>query len=65
MVAMKLLGDAPEEVVCWACSPSTKDWSAELTPPVARALEKLPALVLEQIAAWKDASKAKETSYEC
>ncbi len=66
MIALKLLDSSPEEVVLLGVQPqSTKDWSAELTPAVARALEKLPALVLEQIAAWKDASKAKETSYEC
>ncbi len=75
MIALKLLDSSPEEVVLLGVQPqSTKDWSAELTPAVERALQKLPALVLEQIATWKDASRAaslkdanssKETSYEC
>lgn len=61
MVALKLLDSAPSEVVLLGVQPqSTSDWSAELTPPVRSAVEKLPGLVLAQIARWKD-----QKAYEC
>jgi len=54
MVALKLLGDAPEEVVLIGVQPqSTSDWTPELTPAVAKALQKIPDLVLAQVDAWK------------
>lgn len=54
MIALKLLGDAPEEVVLIGVQPqSVSDWNPELTPPVAEALKKIPDLVLAQIQAWK------------
>jgi hydrogenase maturation protease len=58
MVALKLLDSSPQEMVLLGVQPqSTSDWSTELTPAVQRALEKLPGLVLDQIAAWrKDAN---------
>jgi len=53
MVALKLLGDAPEEVVLIGVQPqSTSEWTPELTPAVAKALEKIPDLALAQIEAW-------------
>lgn len=57
MVALKLLGDSPDEVVLLGVQPqSVNDWSAELTPPVAQALEKIPDLVLAQIQTWSRSS---------
>lgn len=54
MVALKLLGDEPDEVVLLGVQPqSTSDWTAELTPPVAKALRKIPEIVLAQIEDWR------------
>ncbi len=59
MVAMKLLGDSPEEVVLIGVQPqSTSEWSPELTPAVAKALLKLPDLVLSQVAKWQAQEKS-------
>ncbi len=59
MIALKLLGDAPDEVVLIGVQPqSVSGWSPELTPPVALALEQIPNLVLSQIEAWKGAACA-------
>jgi hydrogenase maturation protease len=59
MIALKLLGDSPDEVVLIGVQPhSVSDWSPELTPPVAAALKKIPDLVLSQIEAWKGAACA-------
>ncbi|HTS75368.1 MAG TPA: HyaD/HybD family hydrogenase maturation endopeptidase [Bryobacteraceae bacterium] len=59
MIALKLLGDSPDEVVLIGVQPqSVSDWSPELTPPIAAALEKIPDLVLSQIEAWKGAACA-------
>lgn len=56
MVALKLLGDEPDEVVLLGVQPqSTSDWTAQLTAPVARALAKIPDIALAQIEAWKAA----------
>ncbi|HWC01119.1 MAG TPA: HyaD/HybD family hydrogenase maturation endopeptidase, partial [Bryobacteraceae bacterium] len=38
MIAMKLLGEAPEEVVLLGVQPLSTDWGTELTPPVKNAL---------------------------
>lgn len=58
MIALKLLGDPPEEVVVLGVQPLSTDWSAELTPPVQAALDRLPDLVLAQLEAWSEPTGA-------
>ena len=53
MVAMKLLGEAPEEVVLVGIEPVTTEWGAQLTPPVQETLPALLAVVLEQLQLWE------------
>jgi hydrogenase maturation protease len=53
MVAMKLLGDLPAEVVVFGVQPMSTEWSAELTPPVEKALSPLIDSVVAQLEAWK------------
>ena len=53
MVAMKLLGEAPEEVVVLGIQPSSIDWGTELTPQVRRNLASLVDLVIEQLKSWR------------
>jgi len=52
MVAMKLLGDAPPEVVVFGVQPMSTEWSAELTPPVEQAMRPLIDAVLAQLETW-------------
>lgn len=52
MVAMKLLGDAPEEVVVLGVQPLSTEWSAELSPPVAIAMDALIDAVIRQLRTW-------------
>jgi hydrogenase maturation protease len=52
MVAMKLLGDGPEEVVVLGAQPLSTDWSTELTPPVLNALSALLDEVIAQLDLW-------------
>jgi len=52
MIALRLLGGAPEQVVVLGVQPLSTDWSAELTPPVQAALESLPGLVIAQLESW-------------
>jgi hydrogenase maturation protease len=52
MIALKLLGDAPEEVVVLGVQPLSTEWSAELTPVVQSALDRLPDLVIAQVEIW-------------
>lgn len=52
MIALKLLGDGPEDVVLLGVQPQSMEWATELTPPVRAALERIPGLVLDQLAAW-------------
>jgi len=58
MVAMKLLGDLPEEVIVFGVQPLSTEWSAELTPVVEKALGSLIDSVIEQLEAWKPAGAA-------
>jgi hydrogenase maturation protease len=51
MVAMKLLGDLPAEVVVFGVQPGSTEWSAELTPPVEKALGPLIDSVVAQLKA--------------
>lgn len=52
MIAMKLLGEPPEEVVVIGVQPSSTDWSAELTEPVRDSLGELLRVVLAQLESW-------------
>jgi hydrogenase maturation protease len=55
MVAMKLLGDLPGEVIVFGVQPMSTEWSAELTPAVEKAIGPLLDSVIEQLEAWKPA----------
>jgi hydrogenase maturation protease len=57
MVAMKLLGDSPEEVVVLGVQPMSTDWGAELTAPVQNALAPLLDGVIAQLAVWSAPAK--------
>jgi hydrogenase maturation protease len=52
MIAMKLLGDAPEEVVVLGAQPMSSAWSPELTPVVEKCLAQLLDVVIAQLDAW-------------
>jgi len=52
MVAMKLLGQPPEQVVVLGVQPMSTDWGAELTPPVKNALLPLVDVAISQLASW-------------
>jgi hydrogenase maturation protease len=57
MIALKLLGESPEEVVVIGVQPQSTDWSAELTAPVRDSLDELVAVVLAQLESWTKAAK--------
>jgi hydrogenase maturation protease len=50
--AMRLTGDAPEQIVVLGVQPRTIAWGTELTPPVEAALPRLIDAALEQSNAW-------------
>jgi len=52
MIAMKLLDEAPAEVVVIGVQPQSTEWSAELTPPVRESLDELLKVVLAQLETW-------------
>jgi hydrogenase maturation protease len=52
MVALKLLGESPEEVVVIGVQPMSTDWNAELTPPVRSSLGKVVDAVVAQLQFW-------------
>ncbi len=52
MIAMKLLGEAPEEVVVIGVQPQSTEWSAELTEPVRQSLDELLRVVFAQLETW-------------
>jgi len=54
MIAMKLLEDAPEEVVVIGVQPGSTEWSAELTPPVEGAMLSVLDLVIGQLRSWQE-----------
>jgi hydrogenase maturation protease len=56
MVAMNLLGEAPEDVVVVGIQPFSTDWGAELTPPVQQTLPSLLDVVIEQLRTWEGAA---------
>lgn len=52
MIAMNLLGDAPEEMVVLGAQPLSTGWSAELTEVVAGAMDGLVDMVVRQLGEW-------------
>lgn len=52
MIAMKLLGEPPKEVVVIGVQPQSTDWSAGLTAPVRESLDDLVAVVIAQLKSW-------------
>jgi hydrogenase maturation protease len=58
MVAMNLLGEAPEEVVVVGIQPVSTEWGAELTPPVQATLPSLLDVVIEQLHSWEGVKAA-------
>lgn len=53
MVAMRLLGDVPDEIVVLGVQPLSTEWSAELSPPVQKAMDALTEAVLAQLQSWQ------------
>jgi hydrogenase maturation protease len=52
MVALKLLGEAPPELVVFGVQPLSTEWSGELTTPVREALPALLDAVVRQLEVW-------------
>ena len=52
MVALKLLGESPQEVVVIGVQPQSTDWSVELTESVRESLDELLAVVIAQLESW-------------
>ena len=52
MIALKLLGESPEEVVVIGVQPQSTDWSAELTATVRESLDGLLTVVVAQLKSW-------------
>ena len=55
MVALKLMGEAPPDLVVFGVQPMSTEWSSELTAPVREALPALLDAVVRQLEVW-DAS---------
>jgi Ni,Fe-hydrogenase maturation factor len=53
MVAMKLLGDFPGEVVVLGVQPLSTEWSAELSAPVEKTMDALVDMVIAQLEFWQ------------
>lgn len=59
--AMRLTGDAPEEVVVLGVQPHRIAWGTELTWPVQRALPRLIQAALDQVSEWaREAAKLEQ-----
>lgn len=58
MIAMKLLGESPEEVIVIGVQPQSTEWSAELTEPVRASLDALVAVVIAQLESWARTTEA-------
>jgi hydrogenase maturation protease len=52
MIAMKVLGEPPPEVVVFGVQPQSTEWSTELTPPVDSGLSELLPAVIAQLKLW-------------
>jgi len=57
MIALRLLGDEPPEVVVFGVQPLSTGWSNELTEPVEKALDQLPDLVIAELGRWAAAPR--------
>jgi hydrogenase maturation protease len=57
--AMRLTGDAPEQIVVLGVQPKEIAWGTELTPPVAAVLPNLVNAAVEQVRAWARAIAAR------
>jgi hydrogenase maturation protease len=55
MIAMKLLGESPEEVVVFGVQPQSTEWGTELTPLVDAALDQLVPAVIARLQLWVNA----------
>lgn len=58
MIALKLLGQSPQEVVVLGVQPESTDWSTELTPRVRSSLDELIARAISQVEAWEIAGQS-------
>ena len=59
MIALRLLGETPPEVVVIGVQPESTEWGAELSEPVAIALPRLIDTVITQLECWnKEVSHA-------
>lgn len=54
MIALKLLGDSPTEVVVLGMQPQSTGWSADLTAPVRDSLGTMLDAVLDQLNVWSE-----------
>jgi hydrogenase maturation protease len=52
MVALNLLGEAPDDLVVLGVQPLSTGWSVELTPPVESAMNGLLDLAVTQLESW-------------
>lgn len=59
MIAMRLLGDCPQEIVVLGVQPQSTDWGAGLTETVQASLDGLVELALRQLEEW--AQRARPT----
>lgn len=62
MMAMRLLGDVPEEVVVLGIQPLSTEWSAELSPAVAKAMDALIDAAIAQLKSWQMSSRQMTTA---
>ncbi|HTY82834.1 MAG TPA: HyaD/HybD family hydrogenase maturation endopeptidase [Silvibacterium sp.] len=61
--ALRLLGEAPSEVVLLGVQPESTDWGVALSPSVAAALNELLEAALSEIAEWLEPETAGMTLY--
>jgi len=59
--ALRLLGQAPDEVVLLGIQPESTDWGVELTPSVGAALDSLLEATLSQLAGWAEGEAKRMT----
>ena len=57
MVALKLLGESPEEIIVIGVQPQSTDWSAELTAPARESLNWVGRRVIAQLESWAKPAK--------
>jgi hydrogenase maturation protease len=57
MMAMKLLGDVPGEIILLGVQPESTEWSAELSTSVAKAMDSLIGAAICQLDSWSTAKQ--------